>query len=75
MIKSDELLKGQKLHIDLNSVQDRLPEELMNKLRKEPTGVWMGGYKMVDGNEFGLILELSDGSFSWFFEKELSIMP
>ena len=75
MIKSDELVKGQKLHINLNSVQDRLPDELMNKLRKEPTGVWMGGYKMVDGNEFGLILELSDGSSSWFFEKELSIMP
>ena len=74
MIKSEDLVKGQKLHIDLDSVQDRLPKELMNKLWKEPTGTWMGAYKMVDGNEFGLILELSDGTTSWFFEKELSII-
>ena len=73
MIKSEELVKGQRVRIDLNKLQDRLPEDLINKLRNEPTGVWMGGYKMVDGNEFGLILEFTDGSSSWFFENELSI--
>ena len=26
---------------------------------------------MVDGNAFGLVLELEDGSISWFFENEL----
>ena len=30
------------------------------------------GYKMVDGNQFGLVIELEDGSSQWFFEEELS---
>jgi hypothetical protein len=30
------------------------------------------GYKMVDGNEFGLVVKLNNGEINWFFEKELS---
>ena len=27
---------------------------------------------MVDGNQFGLVLELDIGTSQWFFEEELS---
>ena len=30
------------------------------------------GYKMVDGNQFGLVVKLKNGEINWFFEKELS---
>ena len=72
MIKSDTLVKGQSLRIELQKVKDRLPSEVFAKLSNYPQGVWMGGFKMVDGNSFGLVLELSDGSTMWFFEDELA---
>tara|TARA_Y100001968_G_scaffold303446_1_gene317616 strand:- start:139 stop:369 length:231 start_codon:yes stop_codon:yes gene_type:complete len=72
MIRSETLLKGQRLRIELTKVKDRLPVALFEKLKKDPNGVWNGGYKMVDGNAFGLVLELNDGTKSWFFENELS---
>ncbi len=75
MIKAENLLKGQRLLIDLNRVKDRLPKDLLMKISKDPSGIWWGGYKMVDGNCFGLIIELADGSKPWFFEEELSEGP
>ncbi len=72
MIEASDLIKGQKLKINLDSVEDRLPSSLYKKLSHHPYGTWLGGYKMVDGNCFGLILQFDDGTTSWFFEKELS---
>ncbi len=72
MIESNSLKKGQKLKIELDQLEDRLSRNLVEKLSDDPFGVWMGGYKMVDGNSFGLVLELADGTTMWFFEKELS---
>tara|TARA_B100000700_G_C14752139_1_gene718075 strand:+ start:317 stop:541 length:225 start_codon:yes stop_codon:yes gene_type:complete len=72
MIIPQNLQKGQKLQIELRKVNDRLPSDVLEKLSAYPYGIWMGEYKMVDGNAFGLILELFDGSKMWFFEEELS---
>ena len=72
MIKSENLAKGQKLRIEIDELLDRFSPDLLEKLSKDPHGKWMGGFKMVDGNGFGLVLELSDGSSMWFFENELS---
>ena len=71
MINSETLIKGQKLRIELDKVFDRLPKKILAELESEPYGVWTGGYKMVDGNSFGLVLELKDGRKMWFFESEL----
>ncbi len=71
MIRSENLVKGQKLKVNLDIVQDRLPQKLMRQLSLDPYGKLIG-YKMVDGNNFGLVLELSNGDTSWFFEEELS---
>ena len=68
---SRKLKKGQKLKIEINEVQDRLPENILEIIRNDPT-VELVGYKMVDGNQFGMVVKLNNGEISWFFEKELS---
>ena len=68
---SSTLEKGQSLRVDINEVKDRLPQNILEIIRKDPF-VELVGYKMVDGNEFGLVVKLKNGSINWFFEKELS---
>tara|TARA_Y100001968_G_C19439300_1_gene761635 strand:+ start:3326 stop:3559 length:234 start_codon:yes stop_codon:yes gene_type:complete len=71
IIDSSKLVKGQKLRINLDKVLDRLPNELIESLKDDPVGILVG-FKMVDGNAFGLVLELSNGKRAWFFDNELS---
>ncbi len=68
---SSTLQKGQLLRVEINEVKDRLPLNTLEDIRKEPF-VELVGYKMVDGNEFGLVVKLNNGEINWFFEKELS---
>ena len=68
---SSSLHKGQELKIDINQVNDRLPKDILAIIRKNPI-VELVGYKMVDGNQFGLVVKLNNGDINWFFEKELS---
>ena len=72
MIKdSSTLQKGQILRIEINEVKDRLPQNILELIKKEPT-VELVGYKMVDGNQFGLVVKLKNGQINWFFDNELS---
>ena len=68
---SSTLQKGQSLRIEINEVKDRLPHNILEVIREEPV-VELVGYKMVDGNQFGLVVKLTNGEINWFFEKELS---
>ena len=68
---SKTLKKGQKLKIEVEAVKDRLPRNVLEIIKKEPN-VELVGYKMVDGNQFGLVVKLNNGEISWFFENELS---
>ena len=68
---STTLKKGQSLKIEINEVKDRLPLKVLDFIRSEPI-VELVGYKMVDGNQFGLVVKLNNGEINWFFEKELS---
>ena len=68
---SSTLQKGQLLRVEIKEVKDRLPQNILEDIRKEPI-VELVGYKMVDGNEFGLVVKLNNGEINWFFEKELS---
>ena len=68
---SSTLQKGQLLRVEINEVKDRLPQNILEDIRKEPI-VELVGYKMVDGNEFALVVKLNNGEINWFFEKELS---
>ena len=72
MIKdSSTLQKGQLLKIEINEVKDRLPLNILHIIKEEPV-VELVGYKMVDGNQFGLVVKLHNGEINWFFENELS---
>ena len=68
---SSDLQKGQFLRVDIKEVNDRLPQNILEAIKKDPV-VELVGYKMVDGNEFGLVVKLKNGEINWFFEKELS---
>ncbi len=68
---STTLKKGQKLKIEISEVNDRLPENILLIISKDPI-VELVGYKMVDGNQFGLVVKLNNGEINWFFENELS---
>jgi len=72
MIKdSTKLKKGQMLKIEINEVKDRLPKNIIDMIR-EDSKVELIGYKMVDGNQFGLVVKMNNGEVNWFFENELS---
>ena len=71
ILDSTKLIKGQKLKIELNEVKDRIPKSILDVINKEPIAELVG-YKMVDGNQFGLAVKLSSGEINWFFENELS---
>ena len=72
MIKdSSKLQKGQLLRVEINEVKDRLPKKILDKIKNEPV-VELVGYKMVDGNQFGLVVKFSNDEVNWFFENELS---
>tara|TARA_Y100001968_G_scaffold254990_1_gene241023 strand:+ start:82 stop:309 length:228 start_codon:yes stop_codon:yes gene_type:complete len=68
---STTLTKGQSLKIEVEAVKDRLPRSMLEIIKKEPN-VELVGYKMVDGNQFGLVVKLNNGQINWFFENELS---
>ena len=68
---SSSLKKGQNLKIEVKEVKDRLPRKVLEIIKKEPN-VELIGYKMVDGNQFGLVVKLNNGEINWFFENELS---
>tara|TARA_Y100001968_G_scaffold194877_1_gene178786 strand:- start:7 stop:246 length:240 start_codon:yes stop_codon:yes gene_type:complete len=68
---SSNLVNGQILKVELAEVKERLTKEVYDLLSKDPKGKLVG-YKMVDGNQFGLVLEINMGKTQWFFESELS---
>ena len=68
---STKLKKGQSLKIEINEVKERLPQNILDIINKDPI-VELVGYKMVDGNQFGMVVKLNNGKINWFFEKELS---
>ena len=73
MIKVENLERGQQLRIEVDKLIDRLPWKIIKLLQSDPYGIWMGGYKIVDGG-IALVLELRDGTKCWFLENELSIL-
>ena len=68
---STKLKKGQSLRIEIDEVKDRLQQNILDIINKDPI-VELVGYKMVDGNQFGMVVKLNNGDINWFFEKELS---
>ncbi len=62
---------GSKIRVDFDKLRDRIPGALKKKLLQDPRGTLVN-YKMTDGKGIGVVMELSDGSTSWFFEDEIA---
>ncbi len=57
--------------VRISRVRDRIPGKLVEQLKKSDVGKVLN-YKMTDGKGIGVIVELSDGTVSWFFDDEIS---
>ena len=57
--------------VRISRVRDRIPGKLVEQLKKTDVGKVLN-YKMTDGKGIGVIVELSDGTVSWFFDDEIS---
>ncbi len=62
---------GSRVKVNLDLVRDRIPSNLIKTLANDPKGKVLD-YKMTDGTGIGVILELSDGTTSWFFDEEIN---
>jgi len=61
---------GQKVRVQ--RVRDRIPANVVSKLRQNPVGV-IQGYRVVDGKGIGLVVKFDEGFSTWFFEDELKV--
>ncbi len=61
---------GSNVRVDLDRVKDRIPSSLVKQLQTDPRGKVLD-YKMTDGQGIGLVIELSNGETSWFFDEEI----
>ncbi|AAP99766.1 MULTISPECIES: DUF2862 domain-containing protein [Prochlorococcus] len=61
---------GSIVSIDPSKIKDRVSPELIELLNDRPNGKIVG-YRITDGTQIGLILELSNGKTVWFFQDEI----
>ncbi len=57
--------------VRVTRVRDRIPNALVELLKKDSTGT-VEEFRTVDGKGIGVVVKLSDGSTSWFFEDEIA---
>ena len=57
--------------IRITRVRDRIPQNLVDLLKKDSSGT-VKEFRTVDGKGIGVVVKLSDGSTSWFFEDEIA---
>ncbi len=69
MSQADSITIGSKIKI--TRVRDRIPQTMVNLLKSDASGT-VKDFRTVDGKGIGVVVELSDGSTSWFFEDEIA---
>lgn len=57
--------------IRITRVRDRIPQSLVDLLKTDSSGT-VKEFRTVDGKGIGVVVDLSDGSTSWFFEDEIT---
>ncbi len=57
--------------VRVTRVRDRIPAALVELLKKDSSGTVIE-FRTVDGQGIGVVIQLSDGSTSWFFEDEIA---
>jgi hypothetical protein len=57
--------------VRVTRVRDRIPADLVAALKADPTGT-VRDFKLTDGTGVGVVVELSNGLTSWFFDDEVA---
>ena len=57
--------------VRVTRVRDRIPADLVSALKADPVGT-VRDFKMTDGTGVGVVVELSNGLTSWFFDDEVA---
>ena len=57
--------------VRVTRVRDRIPADLVAALKADATGT-VRDFKVTDGKGIGVVVELSNGSKTWFFEDEIA---
>tara|TARA_Y100001968_G_scaffold50564_1_gene41226 strand:- start:6880 stop:7311 length:432 start_codon:yes stop_codon:yes gene_type:complete len=70
--RSEELCKlGSKVKIDVEKIKEKFPAVLINQIKKNPVGTVID-YKMTDGSDIGIVVELENKAIGWFFYREIN---
>ncbi|MFM8660651.1 MAG: DUF2862 domain-containing protein [Cyanobium sp.] len=57
--------------VRVTRVRDRIPADLVASLQADPTGT-VTDYRVTDGQGIGVVVELSGGGTTWFFDDEIT---
>jgi hypothetical protein len=57
--------------VRITRVRDRIPADLVAALKADPTGT-VKDYRLTDGTGIGVVVELTSGATSWFFDDEIT---
>jgi hypothetical protein len=57
--------------VRITRVRDRIPADLVACLKADPTGI-VTDYRVTDGKGIGVVVQLSGGGSTWFFDDEIT---
>ena len=57
--------------VRVTRVRDRIPADLVAALQADATGT-VKDFKLTDGKGIGVVVELSGGGTTWFFDDEIT---
>lgn len=57
--------------VRITRVRDRIPADLVAALKADPTGT-VTDYRVTDGKGIGVVVKLSGGATTWFFDDEIA---
>ncbi len=69
----DKVKIGNKVKINLDLSKDRLTKETIEAINTS-SECTISDFKITDGKGIGVIVNLSNGKYEWFFENEIQIL-
>ena len=57
--------------VRVTRVRDRIPADLVAALQADATGT-VKDFKVTDGKGIGFVVELANGTTTWFFDDEIT---
>ena len=69
----DKVKIGNKVKVNLNLSKDRLTKETIEAINSS-SECTISDFKITDGQGIGVIVNLSNGKYEWFFENEIQIL-